>query len=505
MTLAELLRNVPVREVRGDRNVEVTSVTPDSRLVTPGALFVAIPGTAKDGAEFIPMAIEKGAVVIVQGVILSEAKDLPARHGEGPSPSSRLRMTRVLVDDPRAALALIAANFYGRPADKLSLVGVTGTSGKTTTTRMIESVFDASSEPVGLIGTIEYRAGDERLNADRTTPDAVVLQEWFAKMVDAGVKHAVMEVSSHALALKRTHGVHFAAAVFTNLSREHFDFHKDFEDYFAAKRILFDQIDRTRQTAVVNIDDPYGRRLASELGANAMTFGRDGDVRPSVDISVDGLRGTVHTPRGDVRMESPLLGQPNLYNWLGAIGAALIVGIPIKQIEAGIRNLTSVRGRFERVDAGRASARPTVIVDYAHKPDALEKLLHAVRDLAGPRKVSIVFGCGGDRDRGKRPEMGAIASRLADRVVVTSDNPRTEDPQGIIDEILKGIDGNNTIAIADRREAIERTIAEAQDDEVVVIAGKGHETYQYVGDRVIHFDDREEAEYALKKRYEKES
>jgi UDP-N-acetylmuramoyl-L-alanyl-D-glutamate--2,6-diaminopimelate ligase len=502
MTLAELLRDVPVREVRGDRNVDVTSVTPDSRLVTPGALFVAIPGTAKDGAEFIPQAIEKGAV----GVILSEAKDLPARHGEGPSPSSRLRMTRVLVDDPRAALALIAANFYGRPADKLSLVGVTGTSGKTTTTRMIESIFDAGSEPVGLIGTIEYRAGDERLNADRTTPDAVVLQEWFAKMVDAGVQHAVMEVSSHALALKRTHGVHFAAAVFTNLSREHFDFHKNFEDYFAAKRILFDQIDRTRQTAVVNIDDEYGRRLADELGANAMTFGNGGDVRPEVEISVEGLRGTVHTPRGAVRMESPLLGQPNLYNWLGAIGAALIVGVPIEQIEAGIRNLKSVRGRFERVgDVGRASARPTVIVDYAHKPDALEKLLHAVRDIAGPRKVSIVFGCGGDRDRGKRPEMGAIASRLADRVVVTSDNPRTEDPKGIIDEILKGIDGNNTIAIVDRREAIEKTIAEASDDEVIVIAGKGHETYQYVGDRVIHFDDREEAEYALKKRYEKQS
>jgi UDP-N-acetylmuramoyl-L-alanyl-D-glutamate--2,6-diaminopimelate ligase len=486
MTLAELLRDVPVREVRGDRNVEVTSVTPDSRLVTQGALFVAIPGTVKDGSEFIPQAIEKGAAAIVA------TTEPPTANRQPPT---------VLVPDPRAALALIAANFYGRPADKLSLVGVTGTSGKTTTTRMIESVFDAGSEPVGLIGTIEYRAGDERLNADRTTPDAVVLQEWFAKMVDAGVQHAVMEVSSHALALKRTHGVHFAAAVFTNLSREHFDFHKDFEDYFAAKRILFDQIDRTRQTAVVNIDDQYGRRLANELGANAMTFGREGDLRPSVDISVDGIRGTIHTPHGDVRMESPLLGQPNLYNWLGAIGAALVVGVPIDQIEAGIRNLKSVRGRFERV----GESKPTVIVDYAHKPDAIEKLLHAVRDIAGPRKVSIVFGCGGDRDRGKRPEMGAIAARLADHVVVTSDNPRTEDPQRIIEEILKGIDGNNTIAIADRREAIERTIAEAGDDEVIVIAGKGHETYQYVGDRVIHFDDREEAEYALKKRYEKQS
>jgi UDP-N-acetylmuramoyl-L-alanyl-D-glutamate--2,6-diaminopimelate ligase len=312
-----------------------------------------------------------------------------------------------------------------------------------------------------------------------------------------------MEVSSHALALKRTFGVQFAAAVFTNLSREHFDFHKDFDDYFAAKRILFDQIDRTRQTAVVNIDDSFGRRLAEELGATALTFGRssNADVHPADDfvISVDGLRGTVRTPRGDVRLESPLLGLPNLYNWLGAIGACLVVGIPTEVIEAGIRNLQSVRGRFERV----GSARPTVIVDYAHKPDALEKLLYAVRDIAGPRRLTLVFGCGGDRDRGKRPEMGAIAARLADQVVVTSDNPRGEDPHAIIREIVQGVTGDNHIEIADRREAIARTILEAGDDDVIVIAGKGHETYQVVGDQVVHFDDREEAELALNKRYGK--
>ena len=483
MKLSELLRDVPVRELHGDPDVDITSVTPDSRLAGKGALFVAIPGTAKDGTAFIPQAIERGAAAIV-------AQVPPAT---------------VLVDDARAALALIAANFHGRPADKLSLVGVTGTSGKTTTTRMIESVFDALNEPVGLIGTIEYRAGDERLMADRTTPDAVVLQEWFAKMVDAGVKHAVMEVSSHALALKRTHGLKFAAAVFTNLSREHFDFHKDFEDYFAAKRILFDQIDRTRQTAVVNLDDDYGRRLATEFGASALTFGRNSnaDVHPAEDfsISVDGLRGTVRTPHGDIRVESPLLGLPNLYNWLGAIGAALIVGIPTSAIEAGIRNLKSVRGRFERV----GESTPTVIVDYAHKPDALEKLLHAVREIAGPRRLKIVFGCGGDRDRGKRPQMGEIAARLADEVIVTSDNPRGEEPQAIIDEIAKGITSGNSVRIADRREAIARTIAEAGSDDVIVIAGKGHETYQVIGDRVVHFDDREEAEIALKKRDEKQT
>jgi UDP-N-acetylmuramoyl-L-alanyl-D-glutamate--2,6-diaminopimelate ligase len=496
MKLAELLRDVPVREVHGDADVEITSVTPDSRLVTKGALFVAVPGTVKDGTQFIEQAVQKGAAAVVTSV---PAAVIPRLGAESPAAGPPV----ILVEDARAALALLAANFYGRPAERLSLVGVTGTSGKTTTTRMIESVLDAGNEPVGLIGTIEYRAGDERLNADRTTPDAVVLQEWFAKMVDANVKHAVMEVSSHALALKRTYGVHFAAAVFTNLSREHFDFHKDFDNYFAAKKILFDQIDRNRRTAVVNIDDEYGRRLADELGRNAITFGRAGDIHPGNDfvISVDGLSGTVVTPIGDIRVESNLLGLPNLYNWLGAIGAAQVVGIPNEQIEAGIRNLQTVRGRFERV----GDAKLTVIVDYAHKPDALEKLLHAVRDIAGERTVSVVFGCGGDRDRGKRPQMGEIAARLADHVVVTSDNPRSEDPQAIIDEIVQGISGKDVLQLRDRREAIEKTVLEAGDDDVIVIAGKGHETYQVVGDEVVHFDDREEAEFALKKRYTKAS
>jgi UDP-N-acetylmuramoyl-L-alanyl-D-glutamate--2,6-diaminopimelate ligase len=476
MKLSELLRGVPVRG-NFDGETDITSVTPDSRLVRDGALFVAIPGTAKDGTLFIPQALEKGAAAIV-----------------GPG--------HLEVDDPRAALALIAANFHGRPAEKLSLVGVTGTSGKTTSALMLESIFDALGEPVGLIGTIEYRAGDERLSADRTTPDAVVLQEWFAKMVAAGVRHAVMEVSSHALALKRTYGVQFAAAVFTNLSQDHFDFHRDFEDYFAAKRILFDQIDRTRQTAIVNIDDEYGRRLASEMGSAALTFGRAAEamIRPGdgFAIDVEGLRGIVHTPHGDVLVESRLLGQPNLYNWMGAIGAALVAGIPIATIEAGIRNLAAVRGRFEYVPSEDG---PTVIVDYAHKPDALEKLLHAVRDLAAGRKVTLLFGCGGDRDKGKRPLMGEIAARLADQVVLTSDNPRNEDPEAILDQIAKGMAGREFLRVADRRKAIEQAIAKAAADEVIVIAGKGHETYQVIGDDVRHFDDREEAEIALRNRH----
>jgi len=483
--LRDLLRDVPVR---GDvPDLEVTAVTADSRLVTPGALFVAIPGLQTDGAKFIESAMERGAVACVAS---AASADAGGRSG---------RRYTIHVDDPRAALALIAANFYGRPAEKLQLVGVTGTSGKTTTTKMIESVFDAGFEPAGLVGTIEYRAGDERLVADRTTPDAVVLQQWFAKMVDAGVRHAVMEVSSHALALKRTYGIRFAAAVFTNLSQDHFDFHKNFEDYFQAKKILFTQISGPDR-AVVNADDEYGRRLLREIGGG-MTFGREGDIRPDFQPGTRGLHGTLHTPAGDIRVDSNMLGEPNLYNWMAAVGAAIILAVPKDQIEAGIRNLQSVRGRFETVTA---DGGPAVIVDYAHKPDALEKLLHAVRNLAGDRKITVIFGCGGDRDKDKRPKMGAIAARLADRVVLTSDNPRSEKPEAIIDDIERGMSGaRNYTRVTDRREAIARAIDQASDDEIIVIAGKGHESYQVVGDQIIHFDDREEAELALKKKHQK--
>ncbi len=469
MKLRDLLRDVPVRTLQGSDAIEVSSVTADSRLVKPGALFVAIPGTAMDGAKFIPQAQEKGAVAIV---------------GESPQAT-------IMVEDARASLALIASNFYGNPASKLDIVGVTGTSGKTTTTKMIESVFDSTSEPVGLIGTIEYRAGDERLSADRTTPDAVVLQEWFAKMVEAGVKRAVMEVSSHALALERTYGVRFKAAVFTNLSQDHFDFHKDFEDYFQAKRILFTQTDRY----VINADDPYGRRLIEEF-KGAVTFGRENaDITPQVEVSVRGLHGILKTPIGDVRVESRLIGLPNLYNWMGAAGAAIAAGCTREQIEEGIRNLAAVRGRFESVGDG-----PTVIVDYAHKPDALEKLLHAVRELAQNKRVVLLFGCGGDRDKTKRPLMGEIGARLADELILTSDNPRSENPERVLDDIERGVGERPHKRIADRRAAIEGAILGASDDDVIVIAGKGHETYQVLGERVVHFDDREEAELALKKR-----
>jgi UDP-N-acetylmuramoyl-L-alanyl-D-glutamate--2,6-diaminopimelate ligase len=486
MKLRDLLRDVPVRATHGNLDLEISAVVADSRLAVRGSLFVAIPGLKHDGTKFIDSALDKGAVAVVSATAPAARRPLPAWAE---------------VVGPRAALSLMAANFYGRPADKLSLVGVTGTSGKTTTTKMIESIFDASGEPVGLIGTIEYRAGHERLMADRTTPDAVILQQWFAKMVEAGVKHAVMEVSSHALALERTYGVPFAAAVFTNLSQDHFDFHGGFEDYFAAKRKLFDQIESPNR-AVINADDAYGRRLIAELGPKPITFGERGNIRPAkgFEISTRGLRGRLHTPAGDIRVESKLLGRPNLYNWMGAVGAALVVGMTTAQVEAGIRNLQSVRGRFEYVES---ESGPTVIVDYAHKPDALEKLLHAVRDLAGKKRLVVLFGCGGDRDKDKRPKMAGIATELADFTILTSDNPRSEKPEAILDDIERGVRGAKYARITDRRDAIARAIDEASDDDVIVIAGKGHESYQVIGDQIVHFDDREEAQIALKKRHEK--
>lgn len=481
MKLRDVIKGVEPIEVGGSLDVEVTAVTADSRQAAAGALFVAVPGFNVSGDHYVDEAVGRGAVALVTQQELSRA-GVPV----------------IRVRDSREALAVVAANIHGRPAERLSIIGVTGTSGKTTTTKMIESILDAGSDPVGLIGTIEYRSGDDREIADRTTPDAVVLHEWFAKMVAKGVRHCVMEVSSHALALKRTFGIPFAAAVFTNLSRDHFDFHRDFDDYFAAKRILFDQIDRSKRTAVVNIDDEFGRRLAEELGAAVLTFGSGAaaDIRPGDDfsVSVEGLRGVLLTPTGEIAVDSPLIGLPNLYNWMGAVGAAIAAGVPAASIPAGIRNLRSVTGRFERV----GESDVTAIVDYAHKPDALEKLLQAARQLAPGRRLLVVFGCGGDRDQGKRPLMGEIAARLADQVIITSDNPRSESPDEIIRQIVEGVSPGAAVdTVADRREAIRKAVTLADPGTVVVIAGKGHENYQVIGDQIVHFDDREEVEAAL--------
>lgn len=487
MKLKELLQGVDVLELQGSAEVEIDRITVDSRQGGANTLFVAVPGTARDGAEFIDVAIDKGARAVVS-------------EREQKSP----RTTHVRVSNARQALAVIAANFWGQPARSLQLIGVTGTSGKTTATKMIESILDATGEPVGLIGTIAYRAGNVREVADRTTPDASVLQAWFARMVAQGVSRAVMEVSSHALVQQRVHGVPFAAAVFMNLSRDHLDYHRDMEDYFAAKKILFEQIDRSRRTAVINVDDEWGRRLIEEIGDAALTFGTsaDADIRPAADFSVgmEGLRGTLETPAGPVKVDSPLMGHPNLSNWMAAVGAAIAVGIETDAIERGIASLPSVDGRFERVSVEGSDA--SVIVDYAHKPDALEKLLATSRTIAGDRRVVLVFGCGGDRDQGKRPLMGEIAGRMADYTIVTSDNPRSEDPASIIEQVAEGlrlVPGARWESVIDRRAAIERAI-EIGQDALVLVAGKGHENYQVIGDQIVHFDDREEVAQVLRQR-----
>lgn len=485
MKLSEVLRGVDVASIEGASDVEVESITADSRRVTKQSAFVAIPGTVRDGAEFIPSAIERGASVIIA--------ERAVAHGAA---------TLVLVSDARAALAVATANLHGRPAERLSLIGVTGTSGKTTTTKMIESILEAAGDPVGLIGTIEYRAGEIRELADRTTPDAALLQTWFAQMVEQRVRFAVMEVSSHALVQKRTHGIEFSAAVFTNLSRDHLDYHADMDDYFAAKRILFDQL-REGKNSVVNIDDDYGRRLAGELAGRVVTFGRSegADIRPAdgFEVSVFGLRGKIVTPAGEIEIDSPLIGYPNLYNWMGAVGAALAVGIGPSAIEQGIRSLSSVRGRFERVESRDGAA---YVVDYAHKPDALEKLLQTTRQLAPDRRIVLVFGCGGDRDQGKRSVMGEIAGRMADYTILTSDNPRSEQPERIIAQIEAGMrtSGGNYDIVADRRAAIAKAVEVADERTIVLVAGKGHENYQVVGDQILHFDDREELELAIAKK-----
>jgi UDP-N-acetylmuramoyl-L-alanyl-D-glutamate--2,6-diaminopimelate ligase len=488
MKLRDILVRVPVTAISGDDGVEITAISDDSRTVVPGALFVAVPGLTVDGATFVDPALSRGAVAVL-------GEKLPRERAA----------VMVETPDSKRALALAAAAFHGEPASKLSLIGITGTSGKTTTAKMVESIIDATGEPAGLIGTIEYRAGAEREIADRTTPDAIALQRWFRRMVDGGVRLAVMEVSSHALVLERVYGVPFRAAVFTNISRDHFDFHRDFEDYYAAKRRLFDMIDRSGRNAVVNIDDSWGERLAGELGATAVTFGSGprAEIRPAggFEMSVDGLHGDLETPWGGVRIDSKLIGAPNLSNWMAAVGAALVAGVDRNAIEQGVAALTAVRGRFERVGG---AGDPTVLVDYAHKPDALDKLLRAARELDPARRLVVVFGCGGDRDRGKRPVMGEIAGRLADYTIVTSDNPRSEDPRAIIGEIEDGIRGASKEyeIVVDRREAIERALSLADESTTVIVAGKGHENYQVVGDRIVHFDDREEVEAAFRKTHE---
>jgi UDP-N-acetylmuramoyl-L-alanyl-D-glutamate--2,6-diaminopimelate ligase len=405
----------------------------------------------------------------------------------------------VQVPQARRALAEAARIFYGDPASRLQLVGITGTNGKTTTAFLLHSILEAAGMRPGLFGTIEYRVRDRTLPAVHTTPESVDLLSYFGELIAAGGRTAIMEVSSHALAQERVWGIHFLAAVFTNLTRDHLDYHKHFESYFAAKRRLFEGVGAPPpEIAVVNLDDPWGERLLALPQKRQVTYGTASDAKVkaiSFAQSLTGIRATVMTPRGKLEIESPLIGRANLENILAAVATAEALGVAGETIRQGIADLKSVAGRYERIDEGQPFL---VVVDYAHTDDALHNALKAARELTRNRLI-VVFGCGGDRDRAKRPLMGEVAGSLSDLAVLTSDNPRTEDPIRIMNDAIVGLQRANKLYLTevDRRAAIRTALAEAVDGDVVLIAGKGHETYQVLRDETIPFDDREVARQVL--------
>jgi len=463
-------------------------VTHDSRRVEAGWVFVALRGLKADGAEFAPSAIAAGAAAIV-------AERDPSGAGSVPW---------IVVKDARLALAWLAAEFFGHPSREMQVVGITGTNGKTTTGYLVSSIVEAAGTRCGLMGTVTYRIGTNEFTATRTTPEAPALQGMMRQMVDAGCGACVMEVSSHALALGRADSIHFAAAIFTNLTRDHLDFHMNMEDYFAAKRRLFEMLPRDAP-ALINVDDPRGGAMGEAAG-RPVTYAvnRAADVTPGpLSFSFAGLEFDARTPRGAVHVRSPLMGRPNVYNILAAVGATAALGLPLEAIERGVERLEGVPGRFER--ASSADDDITVIVDYAHTDDALRNLLEMARPLAA-RRLITVFGAGGDRDRTKRPLMGMVAARLSDVVVITSDNPRSEDPARIIDEVNLGAQpemkqrGAEVVTIVDRREAILHAVTHAKAADVVLIAGKGHEKYQEIGGVTLPFDDVAVAREALEAR-----
>ncbi|WP_072007979.1 UDP-N-acetylmuramoyl-L-alanyl-D-glutamate--2,6-diaminopimelate ligase [Picosynechococcus sp. NKBG042902] len=496
MQLGALLKQVSAIESLPDHPMlqqVVKGLASNSQAVMPGDLFIGLPGTRVDGGEFWQGAIEAGAIA---AVVSPEALEkFPATKGECVIP----------VADPVIACAEIANLFYNKPTASLKLVGVTGTNGKTTTSHLIEYFLQAAQQPTALIGTLYTRwPGYEKI-ATHTTPFAIDLQKNFAAALEAGNTHAVMEVSSHALHQNRVKGCQFDVAVFTNLTQDHLDYHPTMEDYFQAKALLFNE-EYCHGRAVVNLDNPYGDRLAHKLGEKAWGYSlQDAAADLYMDrliYTATGVQGRLKTPMGTVEFTSPLVGQFNLENVMAAIGAGLALGLDLNQMITCLPQFQGVPGRMERVVVAE-DQDISVIVDYAHTPDSLENLLKASRPFIA-KKMICVFGCGGDRDRTKRPLMGKIAATQSDWAVVTSDNPRTEDPKQILADVVEGIPENIQFLVeADRATAIQRAILEAQPGDGVLIAGKGHEDYQILGTEKIHFDDREEARKALGDRHPK--
>jgi UDP-N-acetylmuramoyl-L-alanyl-D-glutamate--2,6-diaminopimelate ligase len=484
MKLGELLRGVTTLERGADAGAEVSSLAYDSRRAEPGTLFFAIQGEKADVHNFIPQAVGRGAVAIVS------ERAAPAELA-----GHWIRVAAI-----RRALAEAARAFYGQPDSRLQLIGITGTNGKTTTAFLVASILQAAGIRAGLFGTIEYRLGERALPALNTTPESLDLLGYFAQLVEAGGQAAVLEVSSHALAQERVWGCRFSAAVFTNLTQDHLDYHKDFEHYFLAKRRLFEGLGTPPpERAVINVDDPWAARLLELPYAHCVTYGMNSQaqVNPKhVNYTSTGLEAVVATPVGKVQVTSPLLGRANLANVLAATATAASLGISGAEIAHGITTLQAVPGRFERIEEGQPFL---VVVDYAHTDDALRNVLRTARELTR-RRLIVVFGCGGERDRTKRPLMGEAAGSLSDLTVLTSDNPRGEDPLLIMTDALVGLQktGRPYLAEVDREVAVRKALEEAREGDVVVLAGKGHETYQVLKDRTIPFDDREVARTILR-------
>ena len=497
MTVREVLRvldgaDPPARPIEPSSleapDVACAGITHDSREVRPGAVFVALPGATVDGVAFAGQAVAAGAAAVVAQV----------------PPPQPAPVAWVVVRDARAALAALAGAFFGHPSREMRVVGVTGTNGKTTSSYLLSAIFEAAGVRCGLMGTVAYRLGGTTIEATRTTPEAPAVQGLMRQMLAAGCGACVMEVSSHALALRRVDGVRFAAGVFTNLTRDHLDFHSNMEDYFAAKRRLFEMLP-PGAPAVINVDDPRGQTLVETASAPVTyAIGRQADVTPgALSYSLAGLEFDARTPRGVVRIRSSLAGKPNVYNILAAVATTAALDVPLEAIEQGVRDLRGVPGRFQRASTDADDI--TVIVDYAHTDDALRNLLETARPMA-ERRLITVFGAGGDRDRTKRPLMGMVAARLSDIVVITSDNPRSEDPVRIIEEVTRGAEPERrqsqaeVVTIVDRRDAILEAVRRALPGDVVLIAGKGHENYQEIGGRRLPFDDVAVAQDALEAR-----
>ena len=529
MKLSELIKYLPNKQIMGNLEIPIQGITYDSRRVSKDFLFAAIRGQHLDGSRFIPDAIKHGVSAILAEEPVTPSASPLLKGGIG-------GVTQIIVPDVREAMAILAAAFYGEPSKKLTLLGVTGTNGKTTITYLVESILKAAGFNVGVVGTINYRYANKIVNAPHTTPEAPDLQNIFKQMVDNGVTHCIMEVSSHSLAQKRVDGSRFVGGIFTNLTQDHLDYHKTMEGYFKSKTRLFtDFIAKEKNGfSVINIDDPWGVRLKtmslqalsrdqnSRFKILGYSLKQETEIHPvKVSFSEKGIEAMLNTPIGSVKISSLLLGEYNLQNIMAAVGVGIGLGLDKQIIENGIANLKSVKGRLERILSNNFFGFQAV-VDYAHTGDALERVLNTLRPLAKGRLITV-FGCGGDRDRGKRPIMGEIATRLSDFTIITSDNPRSEDPVEIIKEVERGIMGgrkwevgsggkdfsashiphptsHNYAVIPDRHEAIRAAVNMADTNDIILVAGKGHEDYQIIGSAKIHFNDSEEIKRAMEQR-----